>query len=261
MSKLIIKTRYATISNELLNREDISLKAKGLFAYLQSKPDNWNFSKERIAKQLKEGITSIKSAFKELKDNGYLETVPIKNNEGKFNGHNYTLFESPWGGKQNRWRTEPLENHTAISKKDLSKKEYSNKEFSPAGNPEVNSHSQIEKSSKDSSLWNHKDRVALLDILRKINPSLREHYKRKTTWTTIDNMFKDYGVKESLEYARLAVLSFGKKYAPPIHTPQDLYNKISALVSWYKKEEDIEKSKKSLISDDDLAAYKRMIEK
>ena len=112
MSKLIIKNRYATISNEILNSEDVSLKAKGLFAYLQSKPDNWNFSKERIAKQLKEGISSIKSAFKELKDNKYLKTIPIKNKDGLFNGYDYLLVDLPSVGKPDRRKTGPAENRT-----------------------------------------------------------------------------------------------------------------------------------------------------
>ena len=56
MGKLIVKNRYGTIPNDLLNSTKISFKAKGLFAYIQSKPDNWEFSAERISKQVKEGL-------------------------------------------------------------------------------------------------------------------------------------------------------------------------------------------------------------
>jgi len=123
MSKLKIKNRYAVIPNELLNNENISLKAKGLFAFIQSKPDNWNFSKERIAKQLKEGVASIKAAFKELKEFGYLQTSPTKDSEGKFIGYDYILDDNPKGGKTVGAKTEPSGNHTSISKKENSKKE------------------------------------------------------------------------------------------------------------------------------------------
>lgn len=129
MSKIIIKNRYATIPNKLLNNIEISLKAKGLFGFLQSKPDGWSFSKEKISKQTKEGLTSIKSAFKELKDFGYLETIPIKSSDNKFEGYDYILCGFPQGGKQDRRETGRSGNHTAISKKEYSKKEYSKKDL------------------------------------------------------------------------------------------------------------------------------------
>jgi len=128
MSKLIIKNRYATIPNNLLNNQSISLKAKGLFAFIQSKPDNWDFSKERIAKQLKEGLTSIKSAIKELKENGYLETIPSRNKKGEFIGYDYLINDNPKVGNTDGTKTAPSDNHTAFSKKEYSKKEYSNKD-------------------------------------------------------------------------------------------------------------------------------------
>lgn len=131
MAKLTVKNNYATIPNNFLNRNDISLKAKGLFAYLQSKPNDWQFSKERIALQLKEGIASLKAAFSELKKAGYLKTVPQKNSEGKFIGWDYILDDNPTVGKTVGTETEPSENHTDISKKEYSKKdiEKKNKEY------------------------------------------------------------------------------------------------------------------------------------
>jgi hypothetical protein len=131
MAKLTVKNNYATIPNNFLNRNDISLKAKGLFAYLQSKPNDWQFSKERIALQLKEGITSLKAAFSELKKAGYLKTVPQKNSEGKFIGWDYILDDNPTGEKTVGTKTDPSENHTDISKKEYSKKdiEKKNKEY------------------------------------------------------------------------------------------------------------------------------------
>ena len=128
MGKLIIKNRYGQVPNELLNNKDISFKAKGLFAFLQSKPPNWNFSKERIAGQTKEGLTSVKSAFKELKDNGYLRTKSIKDDKGQWAGYDYILDDRPTVRKTEGTKTAPSDNHTAFSKKDYSKKEYSNKE-------------------------------------------------------------------------------------------------------------------------------------
>jgi hypothetical protein len=94
MGKLIIKNRFATVPNDLVNSKYISLKAKGLFAYIQSKPDGWDFSAERIAQQLKEGLPSIMSTLKELEQFGYLKRERYMAE----NGHRlvqYTLFDEP----------------------------------------------------------------------------------------------------------------------------------------------------------------------
>lgn len=133
MSKLIIKNRYATIPNELLNNPEISLKAKGLFGYLQSKPDDWDFSKKRIARQVKEGLTAIKTAFKELKENGYLKTIPVKDKEGKWAGYNYILSDKPDKPKVEKTggqKTLPSDNHIALTNQDSSKKDLSNNNIS-----------------------------------------------------------------------------------------------------------------------------------
>ena len=68
--KTVIKNRYGTTPNALLNRDDISLKAKGLYAYIQSKPDGWDFTISKIAAQNKEGELAIRAAIKELEEAG-----------------------------------------------------------------------------------------------------------------------------------------------------------------------------------------------
>jgi hypothetical protein len=94
MGKLIIKNRYGTIPNDLLNSIHISFKAKGMYAYIQSKPDNWEFSAERISKQVKEGLPSVISALKELENFGYLARNRYQNNKG-FWVVDYLLYEIP----------------------------------------------------------------------------------------------------------------------------------------------------------------------
>ena len=61
------------MSNVILNDKCLSAKAKGVYCYLFSKPDNWDFSSERIANEFSDGEKSIRSALKELEDAGYLE--------------------------------------------------------------------------------------------------------------------------------------------------------------------------------------------
>lgn len=64
---------YTQISNTILNDNSISLKAKGLFAFMDSKPDGWNFTIKTMAAQLKEGEDAVKATLKELKEAGYIK--------------------------------------------------------------------------------------------------------------------------------------------------------------------------------------------
>ena len=63
---------FTQVSNELLNDTEITLKAKGLYAFMLSKPSNWNFTIKSMSKQLKEGTESIMNALKELKNKGWI---------------------------------------------------------------------------------------------------------------------------------------------------------------------------------------------
>jgi hypothetical protein len=72
MAKLTVKTRFGTTPVTLLNDKDLSLTAKGLYGYLQSKPDEWDFSINGIASQCKEGQKAIRTAIKELETAGWL---------------------------------------------------------------------------------------------------------------------------------------------------------------------------------------------
>ena len=95
MSKLYIKRKDGQIPNDLLNRPDISFKAKGIWAYLQSKPDGWSFSVDRIASQAQEGKTAVSAGLRELQNEGYLIREPSqKNAAGQWTGYDYNLQAS-----------------------------------------------------------------------------------------------------------------------------------------------------------------------
>ena len=81
---------FAQISNELLNDTNLSLKAKGAYAYMYSKPDGWNFTIKSMSKQLKEGEDAIRTALLELKDYGWCEYTKHQDGTGT-----YDIFTSP----------------------------------------------------------------------------------------------------------------------------------------------------------------------
>lgn len=72
---------FAQVANCVLQDKSISLKAKGLFAYLYSKPNTWDFAIERIVKECKESERAVRSAIWELEEIGYL--TRIKSSTGR----------------------------------------------------------------------------------------------------------------------------------------------------------------------------------
>lgn len=127
---------FGMVPNSLLNDNQISLKAKGLFAFMQSKPEGWNFSVKMISKQTKDGIDSVSEGLKELENIGFLERKKVQTGKG-FSTSYYLYFESILNtdsnneksnlGKSNIGKSN-LVKSSNNSNKEESKKEESKKE-------------------------------------------------------------------------------------------------------------------------------------
>lgn len=103
---------FAQIPNPLLCDPAVSLGAKGLWAYIQSKPESYDFSAERIADETKDGVDSVKSKLSELEETGYL--VRTRKQSGRVDYQlQFPKGENPTGGKSLRGKK------PRISKKDI----------------------------------------------------------------------------------------------------------------------------------------------
>jgi len=63
---------FTQVANEVLNDINLTFKAKGLYAFLYSKPEGWDFAIDRIKLQSKEERRAINTGLQELEENGYL---------------------------------------------------------------------------------------------------------------------------------------------------------------------------------------------
>lgn len=125
MSKLRIKNRFGMTPNWLLNSKEVTLKAKGLYGYLQSKPDGWIFSITGICTQCVENRTAIRTALKELEDLKVLIRQQVKGANGRFINE-YILFDQPYADDLHA--DEPYTENLYTKKERVSKKEISNKD-------------------------------------------------------------------------------------------------------------------------------------
>lgn len=88
------KRDFAIVPNALLNDCGLSWKAKGILAYLLSKPDGWELRRADLANHSKDGITSVDAGLVELRKAGYVkrEWVRVK---GKVDGVEYRVYDKP----------------------------------------------------------------------------------------------------------------------------------------------------------------------
>ena len=77
------KQNFVVMDKTGLEDPNLSFKAKGLLAYLLSKPDNWYCHSKHLAKVGQDGISAVKSGLKELREQGYLEKRKIRDKKGK----------------------------------------------------------------------------------------------------------------------------------------------------------------------------------
>ncbi len=86
MSNSIKKRDYpfTTIPNKFLRDKNISFKAKGLFAYMFSMANGWNFTIRSISNQQNQGEQLIKSALNELKNNRYVKYKKFSTGKGEY---------------------------------------------------------------------------------------------------------------------------------------------------------------------------------
>lgn len=91
-------TNYTVMSNHHLKNMNLSLKAVGLLSKILSLPPNWDYTIEGLAAICKDGVTAVKGALKELKDEGYLvvtKLMPDKTKSGRIE-YIYDIYEQPY---------------------------------------------------------------------------------------------------------------------------------------------------------------------
>ncbi|PFB05034.1 DNA-binding protein [Bacillus anthracis] len=112
---------YSVVNNTGLRDERLSWKAKGILAYILTLPDDWVFYREELATHAKDGLDSLRSGMKELKEYGYLQRLPIRNDNNKIVSWETVIHEVP--------QVEPLVGFPPVEEPPV--------ENPPVGNPPV----------------------------------------------------------------------------------------------------------------------------
>ncbi len=96
MSVIRIKHQknFVTIqSNTVLSYKKLSWKAKGIWAYCMTRPDDWVFHVSQLISMSEDGQRSVYGGLKELEDNGYLFRKRVREGN-KICGIEYVIYET-----------------------------------------------------------------------------------------------------------------------------------------------------------------------
>lgn len=121
--KKVYDRGFTVIDNLVLNDELLSWKAKGLFCYLWSQADEWNFYVKEVAKHSKGGKDQVTTGLEELEKAGYLLRNRRRNELGQLKNNEWLLSDHP----KEKWKN--------IAKKRTNKKKAPMTDFPAQENP------------------------------------------------------------------------------------------------------------------------------
>ena len=85
---------FSIVCNEIYKNPQISARAKGIYGYLMTLPEDWELVLSHLYKQFSEGRDAISKALKELETYGYISKKRVTLKDQKSGGWDITVFES-----------------------------------------------------------------------------------------------------------------------------------------------------------------------
>ncbi len=210
------------------SNQDLSWKAKGLWVYLISRPDTWEFYFRDLVNKSEDGRTAVKSAMKELKEAGLLKIDQVKDEEGKFQGI-WTIAEDPEMIEEpppenpspgNPPPENPSPGNQQGSKKYSSKKELSKKNKSkPSDKSDNPSQDQFSISKKDNGRYDYPEDYERIYSLYPDNNGTKKSGWRKWAALRRKGVTQEDIVEAVKNYARVCqVENTAKKYVKHLST-------------------------------------------
>jgi hypothetical protein len=117
-----IKDNFTIIPNDIIRNKSLSDRARFIFCYMASMPDDWKFYQGVMAKELGYTKDTLRKYIEELLETGYLDREQ-RREVGKFDSYDYTLNFSPCTKKADTVKTRngkiPTRENSSLINKDL----------------------------------------------------------------------------------------------------------------------------------------------
>lgn len=84
---------WTSLPNRMLEDSRLSWRARGILAYLLSRPPGWQTDSERLADEGREGREAVRTALRELRDLCYLVHVRVQGDRGRWRTETFVYDE------------------------------------------------------------------------------------------------------------------------------------------------------------------------
>ena len=214
------------VANEVLKRGDISLSAKGMYAYLFSKPSDWDFAAIRISKECKEGRKGVLSALKELENSGLL--LREKKGDGRVE---YTIqFADIQSPSEELRVADPESLSPTVGLRHSARQE-------PISNTDKESNTDRKVKKNPARSAQQEQQIAdIIDSFKEVNPMYKTLFPRTPQREAAWRLLEQFGFEVTIGMVDYLKISNAAKYAPTITTPVQLEGKLGELKAWADKQ-------------------------
>lgn len=188
MPRLVKRSRgnYTNTDNTLVRDDSLHWGPRGLFNYMWSQADGWQFYVKELVKHSPGGETELRNYLNELEEHGYLKRTPRHDDKGKFGGMNWILSDT--GGINRRAGNpddgETSQNHEKVSGTpscgetvERSNRRTVNRTLS---NINIKNYQNKEITNKRKEKSSAKAEPAISEIIDYLNKKAGTHYSPKT---------------------------------------------------------------------------------
>jgi DNA-binding transcriptional ArsR family regulator len=87
--------QFTQISNALFRDPRLSAKAMGVFGHISTHQNGYGVTPESISRHMRDGVSAIKGALRELEECGYLVRTRERRPDGTLGGVLYEITDEP----------------------------------------------------------------------------------------------------------------------------------------------------------------------
>ena len=199
---------FTQVANEVLYDKRISLRAKGLFAYMYSKPDGWEFAAVRISNETTDGRDGILAAMAELLEFGYMKRIKLASGRIRYSIQHFAKKpkqEFPIVGKT----------HSGKSRSISNTEEESNTDKKPA-TPSV--------------------AALVIDMFKVVNPNHDTLFGNTTQRKAAEYLHRKFGLEKLEELIGRMSQLMRLPGAPQITTPDQLVKKMGQMIAFARQQ-------------------------
>lgn len=246
-----IKKNFTIIPNDIIRNKSLSDRARFIFCYMASMPDDWKFYQGAMAKELGYTKDTLRKYIEELITTGYLHREQ-RREEGKFDSYDYTLNFTPSGKKadtvKSRNGEKPIREKSTLTNKDFEqRKTNTNKDFDKGCE---NDFSLPELEIKNPfSRQSYHDSLSYEQGIKEKEKSSAKKEKEKQPSETY-SAFSTF----CSTYERLAGVTYPSDNGNYIMTAKDGAN-CKKLVQWLKKVSATEQGAEEMVATFTTAAW------